>query len=102
MAITKIKVKNLTVFANMVMYVDANVNVLIGENGTGKTHLLKFIYTAIMEMEIDAILRSAFMVQTRELLRSGIDSIGEVSIFLANILEIVKLKLMEKAQLVRM
>jgi len=46
MAITKIKVENLTVFENMEMDIDANVNVIIGENGTGKTHLLKFIYLA--------------------------------------------------------
>jgi len=43
MAITKIEVENLTVFEKMEMNVNANVNVLIGENGTGKTHLLKFI-----------------------------------------------------------
>ena len=44
MAITKIKVENLTVFEEMEMNVESNVNVIIGENGTGKTHLLKFIY----------------------------------------------------------
>ena len=44
MAITKIKIENLTVFEDMEMDIKANVNVFIGENGTGKTHLLKFIY----------------------------------------------------------
>jgi len=47
MAITKIKVENLTVFEEMEMNVEANVNVIIGENGTGKTHLLKFIYMTL-------------------------------------------------------
>jgi len=46
MAITKIEIENLTVFEHMEMSTDANVNVIIGENGTGKTHLLKFIYLA--------------------------------------------------------
>lgn len=44
MAITKIEVENFTVFNKMAMEIDANVNVLIGENGTGKTQLLKFVY----------------------------------------------------------
>jgi len=44
MAITKIKVENLTVFEDMEMNIDANVNVIIGENGTGKTQLLKFTH----------------------------------------------------------
>jgi len=44
MSITKIEVKNLTAFENMQMSINANVNVIIGESGTGKTHLLKFIY----------------------------------------------------------
>ena len=43
MLISKIEVENLTVFEKMAMDVGANVNVIIGENGTGKTHLLKFI-----------------------------------------------------------
>ena len=50
MPITKIEIENLTVFKKMEMNVEAPVNVLIGENGTGKTHLLKFIYMTFMNL----------------------------------------------------
>ena len=50
MAITKIKVENLTVFEEMEMEIDANVNVIIGENGTGKTQLLKVINMLLMPL----------------------------------------------------
>jgi len=48
MLISKIEIENLTAFEKMEMNVDANVNVIIGENGTGKTHLLKFIYMTLI------------------------------------------------------
>jgi len=48
MAITKIKVENLTVFEEMEMDIDANVNVIIGENGTGKTQLLKYMHELLI------------------------------------------------------
>ncbi len=44
MAINKIKIKNFTVFEDFEMEFSPGVNVIIGENGTGKTHLLKLLY----------------------------------------------------------
>lgn len=44
MIINSIELKNFTVFENLTIDVSANVNIFIGENGTGKTHLLKTIY----------------------------------------------------------
>ena len=41
--IEKIKIENLTVFENLEINTNAPINVFIGENGTGKTQLLKFI-----------------------------------------------------------
>ena len=46
MSVRKIRVNNYSVFADMEIDTEANVNVLVGQNGTGKTHLLKYIYVA--------------------------------------------------------
>ena len=43
MAIKKIELENFTVFENVAIDFCEGVNVFIGENGTGKTHLLKAI-----------------------------------------------------------
>jgi len=68
MAITKIEIENLTVFEKMEMDIDANVNVLIGENGTGKTHLLKFIYASwVVE---NKTFKEIFKVKTSDLVRN--------------------------------
>jgi AAA15 family ATPase/GTPase len=45
MLIKKIKLKNFTVFGEMETDCCTGINLFIGENGTGKTHLLKLIYT---------------------------------------------------------
>ncbi len=44
--ITRIKLNNLTAFAQLEQSFSSGVNVLIGANGTGKTHLLKTLYAA--------------------------------------------------------
>lgn len=44
MSITKTYLKNFTVFKEEELEFSNGINVLIGENGTGKTHLLKSIY----------------------------------------------------------
>jgi predicted ATPase len=46
MAIHSITAKNFTVFNDIHIDLCGGVNVFIGENGTGKTHLLKLLYTA--------------------------------------------------------
>ena len=45
MLIKKIRLENFTVFEKMEADCSSGINVFIGENGTGKTHLLKLIYT---------------------------------------------------------
>ena len=44
--ITTVSLKNFTVFEELKMECAPGVNIFIGENGTGKTHLLKLIYAA--------------------------------------------------------
>jgi energy-coupling factor transporter ATP-binding protein EcfA2 len=44
MSISAIKLENLTVFEDFHCTFSPGVNVIIGENGTGKTHLLKVLY----------------------------------------------------------
>jgi len=44
MAIGKVSIKNFTVFEDIAIDLCPGVNVFIGENGTGKTHLLKVLY----------------------------------------------------------
>ena len=44
--ITKIKAENFTAFTNLQMTFGKGINVLIGENGTGKTHIMKALYAA--------------------------------------------------------
>lgn len=46
MSIQSIGLKNFTVFKDFQLDVSTRINVFIGENGTGKTHLLKAIYAA--------------------------------------------------------
>ncbi len=41
-----LKLKNYTVFNESVMNFSKGINILIGENGTGKTHILKLLYSA--------------------------------------------------------
>lgn len=43
----KLTVKNLTVFPDATLPFSAGLNVVVGENGLGKTHLLKLVYTLI-------------------------------------------------------
>ena len=46
MSIQSIGLKNFTVFKDFQLDVSTGINVFIGKNGTGKTHLLKAIYAA--------------------------------------------------------
>ena len=46
MAITKIQMQNVTVFENLNLELSPGLNILIGENGMGKTHIMKMIYSA--------------------------------------------------------
>jgi hypothetical protein len=46
MALTKLKLERFTGFDRLVLDLSPGVNVLIGANGTGKTHLMKVAYAA--------------------------------------------------------
>ena len=48
MAIKSIKLENFTVFENIKCNFSRGINILIGENGTGKTHLLKAMYATTL------------------------------------------------------
>jgi len=45
--IERVQLKNFTVFDELDLKVSPGINVFIGDNGTGKTHLLKVIYTGL-------------------------------------------------------
>jgi energy-coupling factor transporter ATP-binding protein EcfA2 len=44
MTIEKISLKNITVFEKLDISFSPGINILIGENGTGKTHIMKILY----------------------------------------------------------
>lgn len=46
MSIKKISLKNITVFDTLDMQFSEGINIFIGPNGVGKTHLLKILYSA--------------------------------------------------------
>ncbi len=46
MIVQKINVNNFTVFKELEINFSSGINIFIGENGTGKTHLMKLIYCA--------------------------------------------------------
>lgn len=46
MALTSIKLENFTTFRNLELEFSSGINIFIGENGTGKTHLMKAAYAA--------------------------------------------------------
>lgn len=51
MIIKKVKFENYTVFENQTIEFCPGINVLIGENGTGKTHILKALYSACQSVD---------------------------------------------------
>lgn len=53
MNITNIKLENYTVFENVSISFCKGINVFIGENATGKTHLLKLLYAACRSNRTD-------------------------------------------------
>ncbi len=46
MTLTRIKLENFTAFEQLDIELSPGINIFIGENGTGKTHLLKVAYAA--------------------------------------------------------
>ena len=62
MAIKKINLNYITVFNRLELNVSSGINIIIGENGTGKTHLLKMISFDYNEKK-DDILENKFVRQ---------------------------------------
>ncbi|MEG2521233.1 MAG: AAA family ATPase [Christensenellaceae bacterium] len=59
MSIDKIYLKNFTVFRDADLRFAKGINIIIGENGTGKTHLLKLLY-AFLDVECDATTNNSY------------------------------------------
>lgn len=49
MSIKNVKIKEFTVFKDVAIDFARGINVIIGENGTGKTHLIKLLYAQMNE-----------------------------------------------------
>ncbi|MFI3227721.1 MAG: AAA family ATPase [Clostridia bacterium] len=45
----KAKLQNFTVFNDIEVNFSSGINVIIGENGTGKTHLMKALYSMLAD-----------------------------------------------------
>lgn len=45
--LTNLEIKNFTVFSSADLQFSQNLNVIVGENGSGKTHILKVVYSAL-------------------------------------------------------
>lgn len=65
----RMTIRNLTVFAAADLQFGRNLNVIVGENGTGKTHLLKMAYSVLAVSSEEGRKRPA-TVPTRSLLQS--------------------------------
>jgi predicted ATP-dependent endonuclease of OLD family len=52
MTLTKIELENITVFDSLSLDLAGGINIFIGENGTGKTHLLKLLYSACQAAQV--------------------------------------------------
>lgn len=53
MPITQIELDNMTVFDKLELSFTPGINVLLGENGLGKTHIMKLIYSACQASKAD-------------------------------------------------
>ncbi len=65
--LTEIKINNITAFDNIEVKLSKGVNVFIGANGTGKTHLMKLLYASMLmadntyQKNIEQTLNSLFL-----------------------------------------
>lgn len=55
MAITGLRLDNFTVFEKIDLHFVEGINIFIGENGTGKTHIMKILYSACQTVREDII-----------------------------------------------
>ena len=74
MPLTKIEANNFTVFENIEIPFNKGLNVLVGENGMGKTYIMKLAYAACQASKHDV----SFSQKTTMLFRSDQSSIGRL------------------------
>ena len=74
MPLTKIEAENFTVFKNISIPFCKGLNVLVGENGVGKTHIMKVAYAACQASKHDV----SFSQKTVMLFRPDQSNIGRL------------------------
>lgn len=74
MALTKMKVENFTAFKSLEIPFSKGLNVMVGENGVGKTHIMKLAYAACRASKHDV----SFSQKTVMLFRPDQSSIGRL------------------------
>ncbi len=74
MSLTKIEAENFTVFENISIPFCSGLNVLVGENGVGKTHIMKVAYAACQAAKHDV----SFSQKTVLLFRPDQSGIGRL------------------------
>ncbi len=67
----QLTIKNFTVFSDVDLTLSPNLNVIVGENGTGKTHLLKLSY-AVLAASSEAYRRTSITTPTKAWLQGRI------------------------------
>lgn len=53
MKVNQLKLENYTIFNELNIKFDRGINIFIGENGTGKTHILKLLYSASQSSKVN-------------------------------------------------
>lgn len=74
MTLTKIKIENFTVFEDITILFSKGLNILVGENGMGKTHVMKLAYAACQSRKHDV----SFSQKTTMLFRPDQSGIGRL------------------------
>lgn len=74
MPLTRIEAENFTVFEDITIPFSKGLNVLVGENGMGKTHIMKLAYAACQASKHDV----SFSQKTTMLFRPDQSSIGRL------------------------
>lgn len=74
MPLTKIEAENFTVFQDIKIPFGKGINILVGENGVGKTHIMKLAYAACQASKHDV----SFPQKTTRLFRPDQSSIGRL------------------------
>ena len=74
MPLTRIKIENFTVFEDITIPFSKGLNILVGENGMGKTHVMKLAYAACQSRKHDV----SFSQKTTMLFRPDQSGIGRL------------------------